>query len=117
MQSISKAASFAALTGVLAAALPAAIPAPVQAQSQTQVRSPQMICGKRQNIIQQLERKYGETARVMGFSQGAGVVEVYANTESGSWTILVTNPSGTSCLMAAGEAFEAMDVKLGDAPA
>lgn len=83
--------------------------APAQAQ--------EMICGKRQSIVKQLQAKYGETARVMGFSQGAGVVEVYANDESGSWTILVTNPSGTSCLMAAGEAFEAVDIKLGDAPA
>ena len=76
-----------------------------------------MICGKRQNIIKQLEAKYGETARVMGFSRGAGVVEVYANDESGSWTILVTNPTGTACLMAAGEAFEAVDAKVKDAPA
>lgn len=76
-----------------------------------------MICGKRESIIDQLEVKYGETARVMGFSRGAGVVEVYANDQSGSWTILITNPSGMSCLMAAGEAFESMDFPKGEAPA
>ncbi|MEM7506861.1 MAG: hypothetical protein AAF415_08940 [Pseudomonadota bacterium] len=81
------------------------------------VSAQQMICGKRDAIIGQLKGKYGETARVMGFSQGTGVVEVYANDESGSWTILVTNPSGTSCLMAAGEAFESVDLPVGDAPA
>lgn len=76
-----------------------------------------MICGKRDKIISQLQGKYGETARVMGFSKGAGVVEVFANERSGSWTILITNPTGMSCLMAAGEAFESVDIPSSDAPA
>lgn len=101
--------------------LKTAIVAPLGAMtlflSADNAQAQQMVCGKRDAIIDQLKGKYGETARVMGFSQGAGVVEVYANDESGSWTILVTNPSGTSCLMAAGEAFETVDLPLGDAPA
>lgn len=67
----------------------------------------QAICGKRTDIVEQLEIKYGETRRSVGLQQGRGVIEVYANSETGSWTILITNARGTSCLMAAGEAFEA----------
>ena len=65
----------------------------------------QMICGKRESIIAQLESKYKETRRSVGLQQGRGVVEVFAS-EGGTWTILVTDTRGTSCLMAAGEAFQ-----------
>lgn len=70
----------------------------------------QMVCGKRDDIVRQLEAKYGETRRSIGLQQGRGVVEVYASEMSGSWTILVTDPRGMSCLMAAGEAFEVEQV-------
>ena len=68
--------------------------------------SAQAICGKRDDIVAQLEKKYGETRRSVGVQEGRGVVEVYASASTGSWTILITNPRGMSCLMAAGEAFE-----------
>ena len=76
----------------------------------------QMVCGERDNIIAQLEKKYGETRHSMGFQRGRGVVEVFASVETGSWTILVTDPRGTSCLMAAGEAFEQETVAKADTP-
>lgn len=66
----------------------------------------QALCGKRDDIVSQLEKKYGETRRSVGVQEGRGVVEVYASSSTGSWTILITNPRGMSCLMAAGEAFE-----------
>lgn len=67
----------------------------------------QMVCGNRDNIISQLEKKYGETRQAMGLQQGRGLVEVFASEETGSWTITVTDARGTMCLMAAGKAFEA----------
>lgn len=70
----------------------------------------QMVCGKRDTIISQLEQKYGETRRSMGVQQGRGVVEIFASVETGSWTITVTDTRGTMCLMAAGEAFQAEQV-------
>jgi hypothetical protein len=68
----------------------------------------QMVCGKRDAIVGQLERKYGETRRSVGLQQGRAVVEVYASEKTGSWTILVTDTDGKSCLMAAGDGFEAV---------
>ncbi|MEM7057019.1 MAG: hypothetical protein AAF557_05475 [Pseudomonadota bacterium] len=76
----------------------------------------QTVCGKRDDIIKQLKVKYGETRRTMGVQQGRGVVEMYASAETGSWTILVTDPRGMTCLMAAGEAFEADAVAEVDTP-
>ena len=74
----------------------------------------QAVCGKRTEIVQQLHKKYGETRRSVGVQQGRGVVEVYASEKTGSWTILITNARGLSCLMAAGEAFEATIEKTSD---
>ena len=71
------------------------------------VANAQAMCGKRTEIVKQLNKKYGETRRSVGVQQGRGVVEVYASEKTGSWTILITNARGMSCLMAAGEAFEA----------
>ena len=70
----------------------------------------QMVCGQRDTIIAQLEKKYGETRRSLGLQEGRGVVEVYASVKTGSWTITVTDTRGTMCLMAAGEAFQAEEV-------
>ncbi len=76
----------------------------------------QMICGQRDAIVAQLERKYGETRRSVGLQQGRAVVEVYASEKTGSWTILVTDTAGKSCLMAAGDAFEAVRAAEADMP-
>jgi hypothetical protein len=66
----------------------------------------QSVCGPRADIVRQLGERYGETRQSLGLAGGRGVVELYANSESGSWTILVTSPQGTACLMAAGDSFE-----------
>lgn len=76
-----------------------AIATPAAAQSN--------ICGKRDSIVERLQDKYGETRQSMGLQQNNGVLEVFASEASGSWTILVTMPNGMTCLVAAGDAWEA----------
>ncbi len=76
----------------------------------------QAVCGSRDNIIAQLKQKYGETRRSVGLQQGRGVVEIFASEETGSWTILVTDTRGHSCLMAAGEAFQLESIAEVDTP-
>ena len=76
----------------------------------------QMVCGARGEIIAQLEKKYGETRRSVGLQQGRGVVEIYASKNTGSWTILVTDTRGKSCLMAAGEAFQVEEIAEVETP-
>jgi hypothetical protein len=43
----------------------------------------------------------------MGVTTGGGIVEVYALPE-GSWTLVMTQPNGMSCLIAAGQAWETL---------
>lgn len=66
------------------------------------------LCGDRETIVQRLESKYGEQRVGLGVGRENGVVEVYTSARTGTWTILMTFPTGLACLMAAGEAWEAI---------
>ena len=62
-------------------------------------------CAPRDDLIAQLQSRYSETRRAVALAANNAVLEIFA-AESGSWTILVTETSGLSCLIASGEAFE-----------
>jgi isopentenyl diphosphate isomerase/L-lactate dehydrogenase-like FMN-dependent dehydrogenase len=63
------------------------------------------VCGERAAVIAELQHRYGETRRSVGLQQNRAIVEVWASDRTGSWTIVVTNADGRTCLMAAGEAY------------
>ena len=63
-------------------------------------------CGLHAKVIERLYTGYGETRQMIGLGANGAILEVFASEESGSWTILATNPQGVSCLIAAGQAFE-----------
>lgn len=66
-------------------------------------------CGERGAIVERLQTKYGETRQSVGLAPNNGVVETFASSDTGTWTIVITMPNGMTCLVAAGEAFEAVD--------
>lgn len=63
-------------------------------------------CGPREAIVDRLAASYGETRQSMGLGANNAVVEVFASSETGTWTITVTTPNGMTCLVASGQAFE-----------
>ena len=65
-------------------------------------------CGPRDLVVTRLAEGYGETRQSMGLGTNNAVIEVFASEQSGSWTILVTTPNGTTCLVASGQAYEAV---------
>jgi hypothetical protein len=65
-------------------------------------------CGERAAVVQRLADGYGETRQSIGIGANNSVVEVFASTESGTWTITVTAPGGLTCLVASGQAFETL---------
>lgn len=64
------------------------------------------LCGKRDKVVAQLKSVHGESRQSVGLQRDARVMETYANRDTGSWTIIVSMPSGMACLVAAGEAFQ-----------
>lgn len=70
------------------------------------VQAQQAQCAERQIIVESLQARYGETRQSIGLAQNNGVVEVFASTETGTWTILFTAASGPTCLVASGQNYE-----------
>ncbi|MDT0681738.1 hypothetical protein RM543_03495 [Roseicyclus sp. F158] len=69
-------------------------------------------CAARDTVVGRLAEKYGESRQTIGLGTGNQVVELYASAETGTWTITVTKPSGETCLMATGQAYEPVAEKL-----
>lgn len=69
------------------------------------VMAQEATCHPRDGIVTQLQDRYGEAQQGAGLTQAGRVVEIWANPETGTWTILVTRPNGVSCAVAAGEAW------------
>ena len=62
----------------------------------------QMMCGDRSKVADTLEQKYSETPVSIGLASNGSVIEVFA-APSGTWTIIMTQPTGQSCLIGSGE--------------
>lgn len=54
-------------------------------------------------MISKLETSYGESRMGAGLRGQASLFEVWASADSGTWTILVTDTEGISCVMASGD--------------
>ncbi len=67
----------------------------------------QAVCGDRNEIVSRLESGYNEKVSALGLAGNGGVVELYTS-QKGSWTLLMTQPNGMSCLIAAGENWESI---------
>lgn len=65
-------------------------------------------CAPRQVIVQKLTQEFGESRRGLGLIRQTAVMEVFASEDSGSWTIIVTRSNGITCLIAAGQGYEAL---------
>ena len=70
----------------------------------------QMTCGQRGAVVTALDKMYAEKPVSLGIADNGSVIEVFASAE-GSWTIVLTSPTGISCLLAAGESWETIPTK------
>ena len=71
--------------------------------------SAQTNCAPRSVVVERLLTGYGEQPRTIALGANNTIVEQFANEETGSWTIIVTNTAGITCLVAAGEAWQLID--------
>ena len=65
----------------------------------------QPVCGSHQSISENLKKSYTEAPVSMGLTASGGIIEVFASQE-GTWTMVITQPNGTSCLIAVGQDWE-----------
>lgn len=67
-------------------------------------------CAPRGELVRGLAGKFHETPVAIGTISGELIMEMFASTK-GTWTILVTNNHGMSCIASAGENFELQALK------
>jgi hypothetical protein len=64
-------------------------------------------CGLRVGIVAALNGKYQERLHSFGMLQHNAKVELFVSA-TGTWTVLVSTPSGRSCIVAVGSAWEVL---------
>ena len=74
------------------------------------------LCHDRAVILEKLKVAYAEMPRAVGLTTDGAVLEILAS-PTGSWTILITYPSLTTCVLAAGEGWEDLPITAPDRPA
>lgn len=76
--------------------------------------SAQQNCGPRDHALGQLENRHHEHAAGRGLTpDGEAMFELFVS-KSGSWTVLVSDPNGRSCVVAVGESWDEMKPPSGD---
>jgi hypothetical protein len=62
-------------------------------------------CGPRAQIVQAMKQIFDERPQARGLISSNELFEIFVSPQ-GTWTMLVTNPHGISCIAAAGESWE-----------
>lgn len=95
-------------TALLSAALLLAVTASADAQAMGP-------CLPHGQAVTKLGQQYGEHQVGIGIgSKGSSVIELFV-AESGTWTILMTQTNGMSCITASGDNWSASPLRVGDA--
>jgi len=89
-------------TGIVASALLSA-----------QMASADTFCTERSKMIEQLAESYGELQTARGIQNTRAVLEIFTS-EKGTWTAIITNADGRSCIVAAGKNWEQSTVLPGE---
>ena len=66
------------------------------------IASAQSNCAARDRVVKTLEEDYSEAFAGGGLQSATKIIEVWFSEEHGTWTVLMTRPDGTSCVMASG---------------
>ncbi len=66
----------------------------------------QMACGDRAQILDRLAAEYSEQRIGFGLADAGGVIEILAQADGRTWTIILSRADGSSCLLVTGEAWQ-----------
>ncbi len=72
-------------------------------------------CGPRAQLVQAMKQMFDERPHATGLMSSSELFELFVS-KDGTWTILVTNPHGISCIAAAGENFERVPGQVAAGP-
>ena len=96
-QSVKKAVAVVSTVAAMAVTVGSAGPAAAQG-----------LCMPREQIVEMLDARYSEAPVALGLASGGRLVEVFSTEDGSTWTLLLTAPDGTSCMMAEGQGWSAL---------
>ncbi|MEW9921506.1 hypothetical protein AB2B41_18000 [Marimonas sp. MJW-29] len=59
-------------------------------------------CAQRDAVVKRLETKYSEKLIARGLQSKTALMELFGSPDTGTFTVLITNPNGVSCVVGAG---------------
>lgn len=65
----------------------------------------QSACFSREVLLKHLSGKFEEAPIAAGLAANGSVLEVFASPDGVTWTIVLTQPNGATCVMASGESW------------
>lgn len=68
-------------------------------------------CASHEAVSKQLEQRHAEVPIAMGLANSGKLVQVFASADGVSWTVVLTEPDGTSCIAAAGRYWQPVTAK------
>ncbi len=68
-------------------------------------------CSSHDKIVDALGNKFKETRRVMGVVNSTAVMEIFMSPQ-GTWTMVITDTSGLSCITASGEEWQDVPIAV-----
>jgi len=74
--------------------------------------SAEVPCGQRDTIVDWLAHKYKEAPVAAGINNKGALIEVLSSKDGNTWTILLTAPNGTSCIVETGQAWQSKTYKI-----
>ncbi len=73
----------------------------------------QQFCAPRDKAVVQLKKQFGELVSGRGLAvNGKRMIELFVS-EKGSWTVLISDPKGLSCVVTSGENWQGIKVVFG----
>ena len=70
------------------------------------------VCFERSVMIDTLITEYGEQLAEVREIKGKGLLEFHVSPKDGTWTVLLTNPIGVSCILAVGEGIDPTETRV-----
>ena len=67
-------------------------------------------CAPRASVVAALEARFGERSHEGGLADGndGGIAEIFVSEATGTWTMVLSRPDGSACLIASGSNWGAM---------
>ena len=74
--------------------------------SMTSTAHAQPECFPRSDLVQHLASNYHEQPAAAGLADNGSLLEVFASKDGETWTVVLSMPNGTACLVATGEQWQ-----------